>query len=321
MKAGKSMGIVLQFFLLSIPFIIDQLGPVLILLSGVITLGLLNHHHELLALKAGGIPLRAIVKPLLTGGMLCTMLFLGMAQWLLPATMSKTNTIWYENVKGMVPLGIFRNGRYYYKGQEGFYSFARPDPRKGNFLNFSYSSWTSDYNLDTLISAASAEWKAPNWILHNGQMQERTAENNYKTTHFDHKKLTLVETPDDFFVPEYEATELSITALFQRIYKQHTQEEKIKARADFYSRISYTLLGLPLLLLGLPVLLISYQKWGRDLSIAIPASCGLAFLAWGLWGALQSLARADYINPILAAIIIHLLFGSAGLFLLHRQNN
>ena len=35
------------------------------------------------------------------------------------------------------------------------------------------------------------------------------------------------------------------------------------------------------------------------LSIAIPASCGLAFVAWGLWGALQSLARADYINPLL----------------------
>jgi lipopolysaccharide export system permease protein len=69
------------------------------------------------------------------------------------------------------------------------------------------------------------------------------------------------------------------------------------------------------------VLLISYQKWGRDLSIAIPASCGLAFVAWGLWGALQSLARADYINPLLAAVIIHLLFGGAGLFLLHKQNN
>ena len=46
----------------------------------------------------------------------------------------------------------------------------------------------------------------------------------------------------------------------------------------------------------------------------------MAFVAWGLWGALQSLARADYINPLLAAVIIHLFFGSAGLFLLYRQN-
>lgn len=321
MEAGKPLSLVFKFFLLSIPFIIDQLGPVLILLSGVITIGLLNHHHELTALKAGGIPLRAIIKPVLTGGLLCTLLFLIMAQWLLPATISSTNTIWYENVKGMVPLGIFRNGRYYYKGHDGFYSFARPNPRQTVFLNFSYSSWTEPYNLNTLISAESAEWKDPEWVFHNGQTQVRTGKSTYQTTLFTEKKISLAETPNDFFIPEYEASELSITALYQRIHKQRMQEEKVKAWADFYSRISYTLLGLPLLLLGLPVLLISYQKWGRDLSIAIPASCGLAFVVWGLWGALQSLARADYINPLLAAVIIHLLFGGAGLFLLHKQNN
>jgi lipopolysaccharide export system permease protein len=220
----------------------------------------------------------------------------------------------------MVPLGIFRNGRYYYKGHDGFYSFARPNPRQAVFRNFSYSSWTEPYNLNTLISAESAEWKDQEWILHNGQTQVRTEGNSYQTTLFTEKKIPLAETPDDFFVPEYEASELSITALYQRIHKQRLQEDKVKAWADFYSRISYTLLGLPLLLLGLPVLLISYQKWGRDLSIAIPASCGLAFVAWGLWGALQSLARADYINPLLAAVVIHLLFGGAGPFLLHKQN-
>jgi len=320
-EADKPLSLVFKFFILNIPFIIDQLGPVLILLSGVITLGLLNHQHELTALKAGGLSLRTILKPVLTGGILCTMLFLCMAQWLLPATIATTNTIWFENVKGMVPLGIFRNGRYYYKGQQGFYSFARPNPEQATFLNFSYSSWTPQSQLDTLLSAESAEWKNQEWILHNGQAQVRQGNDAYQTTIFTEKKLSLPEEPDDFFVPKYEASELSITALYHRIYKQRNAADKIKARADFYGRISYTLLGLPLLLLGLPVLLISYQKWGRDLSIAIPASTGLAFVAWGLWGALQSLARADYINPLLAASTIHLVFGCLGMFLLYRQNN
>lgn len=320
-EADKPLSLVFKFFLLNIPFIIDQLGPVLILLSGVITLGLLNHHHELTALKAGGLSLRTILKPVLTGGVLCTLLFLCMAQWLLPATIATTNTIWFENVKGMVPLGIFRNGRYYYKGQQGFYSFARPNPEQATFLNFSYSSWTPQYQLDTLLSAESAEWKNQEWILRNGQAQVRQGDDAYQTTIFAEKKLSLPEEPDDFFVPKYEASELSITSLYHRIYKQRTGPDKVKARADFYGRLSYTLLGLPLLLLGLPVLLISYQKWGRDLSIAIPASTGLAFVAWGLWGALQSLARADYINPLLAAGSIHLLFGGLGFFLLYKQNN
>lgn len=318
-SAGKPMAVILNFFILSIPFIIDQLGPVLILLSGVITLGLLNHHRELTALMAGGVPLRTIVKPLLIGGSLCTLLFLGMAQWLLPATISTTNTIWFENVKGMIPLGIFRNGRYYYKGREGFYSFARPYPQQPVFANFSYSKWTETHQLASLISAEFAEWKNKEWIIHNGQTQVRDAKGGYQTRIFTEEKILLPETPDNFFVPKYEASELSITALYQRVYRQRTNEDKVKAWADFYGRISYTLLGLPLLLLGLPVLLISYRRWGRDLSVAIPASCGLAFVAWGFWGAMQSLARANYINPLLAAVVIHLLFGSAGLFLLRKQ--
>ncbi|MCK5071566.1 MAG: LptF/LptG family permease, partial [Desulfocapsa sp.] len=158
MEAGKSMGLVLQFFLLSIPFIVDMLGPVLILLAGVITLGMLSHNRELTAMMAGGIHMRTIVKPILIGSIIFTILFLAMAQWLLPRTISATNEIWYEQVKGMVPLGIFRNGRYYYQGKEGFYSFARPFPDKNIFLDFSYSSWDPKYNLDTLVSAKKAVW-------------------------------------------------------------------------------------------------------------------------------------------------------------------
>ncbi len=318
-KAGKPLALILQFFFLSIPFIIDQLGPVLILLSGVITLGLLSHHRELTALMAGGVPLRAIVKPLLLGGGLCTLLFLGMAQWLLPATISTTNTIWFENVKGMIPLGIHRNGRYYYKGREGFYSFARPYPQQPVFANFSYSKWTNSHQLEFLISAETAEWKNNEWTVHAGQIQTRDANGHYQTRLISEEKILLPETPDNFFVPKYEASELSITALYQRVFRQRTDEDRVKAWADFYGRISYTLLGLPLLLLGLPVLLIAYRRWGRDLSVAIPASCALAFVAWGFWGALQSLARANYINPLLAAIAIHLLFGAAGLLLLRQQ--
>ena len=58
-EKGKPIGLVLKFFLLNIPFILDQMGPVCILLAGVITLGILNHSNELIALKASGIPLRS----------------------------------------------------------------------------------------------------------------------------------------------------------------------------------------------------------------------------------------------------------------------
>ena len=318
--SGKPMGLVIKFFIYNIPFIVDQLGPILILLSGVITLGILNHSNEMLALKAAGIPLRRIIQPLLLAAVVFTTIFLGAAQFLLPKTMSIANDIWRVQVQGKVSLGIFRNGRYYFKGSEGFYSFQWPNSKKMIFKDFSYSTWDKNYNVKSITTCKFADWASPIWLFKHGQTQTRNPDNTFSTELFGLKGVRLPETPDDFLIPEYESAEMSLTDLFSDIRKQEINSEKAKARAEFYGRLSYLILGLPLLLLGLPVLILSYKKWGKDLSIAIPVSCGIAFFAWGAWGALQSLAKAGYIHAIPAAIAIHIVFSTIGVYLLRKQD-
>ncbi len=320
--AGKPLSLAFEFFVLSIPFVVDQLGPIFILLSGVISLGILNHTNELTALKAGGVPLRLIIRPLIFGAVLFTMLFFAAAQWLLPATVARTNKIWYEQIKGKIPLGIMRNNRYYYKGKEGFYSFDWPNPKEHVFKNFSYSCWSDKYNLKTLTTAADASWHQDDssWILNNGQIQQQEGDNNYQITNFTTKRAKFPEQPEDFLIPANKAAEQSLTGLYKDFSQNAAQYQKRAALTNFLGRISYLLLGLPLLLLGLPILLYSYRKWGRDLSVAIPISCGLAFVAWGIWGALQSLAIAGYLSPVIAATGIHIIFSGTGIFLLIKND-
>lgn len=321
-NAGKPLSLALEYFALSIPFVVDQLGPIFILLSGVISLGILNHSNELTALKAGGVPLRLIVRPLFLGSVLFTMLFIAAGQWLLPATIARTNNIWYEQLKGKVPLGILRNNRYYYKGKDGFYSFGWPDPKYYVFKDFSYSSWDDAYNIDALTTAAFATWHEEDgsWLLKTGQVQKQQADGSYRITNFAEKKVKLPERPEDFLVPVNKSAELSLTDLYQEIGRADGEHEIRAAWTNFLGRISYIFLGIPLLLLGLPILLYSYRKWGRDLSVAIPVSCGLAFVAWAIWGALQSLAIAGYISPIVSAVAIHLIFSLTGICLLIRND-
>ena len=317
-NAGKPFTMALEYFLLTIPFVVDQLGPVFILLAGVISLGILTHSNELNALKAGGVPLRLIIRPIIIGSVFFTMLFVGAAQWLLPITIARTNTIWFEQLKGKVPLGILRNNRYYYRGANGFYSFAWPNPKVHIFANFSYSTWNDHYNIEELITASTARWDAPSnrWVLSDGQIQKALENSHYSITNFVSNELELQEKPDDFLIPENKSAELSLMGLYKEIGRSEVEHEKRAAWTAFLGRISYILLGIPLVLLGLPILLYSYRKWGRDLSVAIPASCGLAFFAWGIWGALQSLATAGYVSPVVAAVSIHIVFSVAGIILL-----
>ncbi|HBT96752.1 MAG TPA: YjgP/YjgQ family permease [Desulfobulbaceae bacterium] len=320
-QAGKSLLLALEYFSLNIPFVVDQLGPVLILLSGVISLGLLHRNNELRALKAAGIPLKMIVRPLLWGGIGCTLLALIAAQWLLPYTISATNSIWYEQVQGKVPLGIFRNGRYYFKGKEGFYSFEWPNPQVYAFKHFSYSRWNESFSVGSLIVAKWAAWDDANkrWEFREAQIQQEEGA-GYKIMNIPIWQTRLPESPSDFLIPENESAELSLTGLYREIWHKESHEQRNRAWADFLGRISYLLLGMPLLLLGLPVLLLACERWGRDLSVAIPTSCGLAFVAWGAWGAMQSMAGAGYLNPIVAACGVHVVFAALGIWLLRRED-
>jgi lipopolysaccharide export system permease protein len=320
LEKGKAFSLIATFFFANIPFIIDLMSPVCILLAGVVTLGVLNHSNELIALKACGIPLKKITLPIIAAAMACILLFLAMAQMVLPKTIAVTNQIWNKEVKGKVAMGIYRNGRYYYRGQDGFYSFARPDPQKNVFNNFSYTVLNKDHQTQTLTAAETAVWDKGVWTLRNGQTQEAAGETRFATQVFKTRTFNLPETPVDFFVPAYRSMELSLVQLYKETQHTRTEEERNKAWAEFYGRISYTFLGLPLLLLGLPLLLLIYRKWGRDLSLAIPVSCGMAFVCWGVYTTLQSLAKAGYLPPLAAALTVHLTVGCLGLILLARED-
>jgi lipopolysaccharide export system permease protein len=320
-EAQEPMTEAARFYLLKIPFVIEQLMPVSLLLAGIITLGLANHHLEVIALKAAGIQTSRIVRPIIGCGLFFTMLTLAMCQWLVPVTMSAANKFWYEEVRKNTNEGlILRKNRIFYRGAEGFYSFdEQPVITADHYSNFSYATWDNDYRQKILLFARRAEWQQGQWFFYQGQVTIQAGHHEPEVTIFDQITLQLPENPSNLLMPEHKFSERSISELFSRT-KAVGEFQKQVAWLDFHKKISYNTLGLPLLLLGLPMLLLIHQRWGRDLALAIPASCLLTFLAWTGWGTLQTMAKADYLHAAPASWSIHALIGGLGLLLLYRQD-
>ena len=320
MEAHQSMGLALKYFLLKIPYMIDLLQPICILLAGILSLGILNHNHELMALKAGGISVMRITTPLFIAALLCTLTALSMAQWLLPATQAETNRIWYEEVHHQIPKGTLRNGRIYHKGEHGIYTFIRPKQNKNKFTSFYYTQLDKGFNLEFMLTAQKAEWQNGVWTFYNGQIKRPSASPDQLDTInlFDTKTLNLPEKPADFFTPKYMAKQQSISQLFEKT--QAPEANNRMAWINFHNRLSFIFLGLPLICIGLPILLVIHQKWGYDLTLAVPVSCGLAFAAWSWWSANQSMARAGHLNPVLASWLMYLIICPLGLWLLNKQD-
>ena len=318
-ERGKSLGLAAKYFVLKIPLIVEQLTPVIILLGGIIVLGLLNHHGEILALKAVGIPTFRITLPITGTAIVFSLLTLAFAEWIVPPTTANTNTIFYEQVRQEKPKGILRNNRFYYKDQQGFYSFEKHDQDTNRLDFFIFTSWDANYRLDTLLTADTALWNDGKWTLTNSRLKQKKPGGDYQITTNAEMNFPLAAGPGDFFVPAYKIDEMSLSALYT-LSRTNKGPRGKEAGLKLLERISFIFLGIPLLMLGLPLLLIAHQKWGRDLSLAIPLSCGLAFGAWGGWSILQSLAKAEVINPHLAAWSIHGLIAAIGTFLILQED-
>jgi lipopolysaccharide export system permease protein len=318
-EAGRSATLALHYLLLKMPLIVVQLMPVCLLLAAVITLGVLNHHHELLALKAGGLSLRRIVKPILGATLLFTAGNLAASELLLPKTIGEANRIWYEEVKQIKTQGIVRHGRTFYKGRGGFYTFRRPDIDSTTFADFSYTAWDHGYVMEQQLTAARASWRENVWALENGRSKIRLPDGSYRVRPFDRREVSLPDQPADFFIPAYKDEELPISSHLREV-RDAPAEFSRAARIKLHLKLSYIFLGLPLVLLGLPVLVIINQRWRRDLRIAIPVSCIMAFTAWGWWSAIQALLKVYPFDPLLASWSMHLLAGTLGLLILRKQD-
>ncbi|KPJ99704.1 MAG: hypothetical protein AMJ60_04100 [Desulfobacterales bacterium SG8_35] len=315
----KSLGLAAKYFVLKIPLIIEQLSPIVILLGGIVVLGILNHNGEILALKAVGIHTFRITFPITGTAVAFTLLSLAFAEWIVPPTTASTNAILYEQVRQDKPRGILRKNRFYYKDEQGFYSFERHDKTDNRFDFFIFTSWDENYSLDTQLTADSAFWNDGEWTFKNCRIKRKTSAGEYLISTSPETRLSLAAKPADFFIPEYKINEMSFSALYF-LSRSNKGRRGSEAGLKLLERISFIFLGIPLLMLGLPLLLIAHHRWGRDLSLAIPLSCGLAFGAWGGWSVLQSLAKAERMNPHFAAWSIHLLIAAIGTYLILQED-
>ena len=307
----------LRYFIFKLPIILDQIGPVSLLLAGIITLGLLMNRRELQSLNAGGIAKLRVMAPFGVGALICTLLGLASAQWLLPVAGLEVNRIWRQEVMGERGAGIVRDGVTFFRGREGIYAFKNRAKQPETLKNFRYQELNGPKGGGMTLYADSATYKNGLWHLRHGQVRMGGAAS--KVEAFSRKTIALPEKATVFFSPIVLDFEQPIVSLIRQAM-DHNYPSHRKAVLDVNRRLSFLLLGLPLLCLALPIIL--FFELGRtsiNLAFAVPASAGLAFLVWGLWSGMQAMAQAAVLSTLIASWSIHLLCIVSGVILMHQR--
>jgi len=309
---------VVLYFLYKMPSMVYHMIPAAMLLSVLLTLGLMARYNEILALRTSGIPVWRIAYPFMLFSILVSLGAFWLSEYVVSPTVQRSQYIWKVCIKGGTPSSLMVRNRIWFKGEEGIYRIATFLPARNELQGVTLFQIDRPFRLAKRIDAARAKWEDYQWIF--SDVEERTfgAEGKgMEMVSLSSQQVDLNERPEDFRAIDEETHELPISKLKYYI-------EKIKAEGydptpyqiEIHRRVAYPFVNIFTVFLGIPFALRLSRQWG--LAVGIVISMVLGFSYWTLFAITISLGKSGLLAPLPAAWAANILFGTFGLYLFLR---
>ncbi len=306
------------YYVYYLPYIFVLTIPVSLLLASLYTFGQLARFGELTAMKASGLSLYRLLRPLLLVSALVSAGLFWAGEWLVPHTSMKRAEIKSEHVDMQTGEGQHVRYNVYYRGEEGRQFYIRVfDGRRGEGTGF-YVTEFRDGAVASVLTAENAAWTNGNWLLSNGierRFQVGGGLSEYTSfASMEHNGWS--ETPEDFLRGQKRPEEMNYGELAQLIQNVRRSGGDVQGYlVDLNLKIAFPSACLIIVLLG-GALASNLRRGGVAVGFAL--SIGICFIYWGLLRFAQAFGHAGMLPPLAAAWGANVLFGLLALVLLVR---
>lgn len=308
--------LIFLYLLFKIPEIVFQWTlPYGILLSTLLTLGILSRHNELTAMKAGGVSLYRILLPLFLIALLMSFCsFLG-NEYLVPLANQKTRYLVSVRVRKQEPASFFKNYKIWYRSDQRIFNIQLLDPKEKVLKGVTLYQFDEQFRCIERVDAREVKWVDGKWKFFNGAIREFGEDGTIRLIPFTEKEYSLLEDWDSFQTIERQSKEMSYTDLQNYIQKiKLSGYDPTRYLVDLHAKLSYPFLNLVMVLIGIPFALRTVRSGGITLNIGMSVMIGFAYGI--IFYAFISFGKSGILPPLLSAWIPTLLFGSGGLFAL-----
>lgn len=306
MEAGLPLSKALEYFQLKLPLIIVQITPVGILLAVLITFGLMNKNNEIIALKSGGMSVYLFLKPVLSLGILFTIVYFIFAEVVVPVTVSKANEIWRVEVKKLTVTAERKN--IWIKGHRSIAFISYFNPRDKTISGVTLNLFDGNFRLIRRVDAARGKFKDNQWIFYDVMEQKLNPQNGSYAVSFEDQKIeTLDLTPEDLKRVAKKSEEMSFQELYH--YIQNVESEGYDAtpyRVDLQAKFALPLSCIIVCIIGASITLKKTTREGLALSITL--GIVIVFLYWVTQSFCTSLGYGGVLPPFIAAWIANFIF-------------
>ena len=289
-----------------------------VLLSVLITLGLMERSNEVTALKATGISIyRVIVPVLLAGALVAAGLFLS-DQLYLPHANKRQDAL-LNKIKGRPAQTYLNPYRRWIFGQHGtiyYYQFFDSDRNQfGDLSVFQFNPTT--FQLVNRIYANGAHWedKLDRWVLEQGWQRsfQNSAIGDYKK--FDVSTFNVVSEPPPYFKKEVkQSLEMNYEQLSRYIHDlQQGGFEVVRLKVQLHKKLAFPVITFVMGILAIPFAL-SAGKRGAVAGVA--TAIGVAIVYSLVSGLFEAMGNISQLPPVLAAWAPDVIFAFVGGYLI-----
>jgi LPS export ABC transporter permease LptG len=312
--------LVLEYFVYFVPSVLRFAVPVACLCAALVTIALLSRHGEVVAMKAGGLSIGRISRPLLSTTILACIFFFFAQEYFLPVT-NRQATRLHDRITGRSILRDEATGRSWVFGSEarlyGYLDFLPGADRLSEVSVLQLSS--SRHRLVRWIEAREARVAPGQWVFHEGWDREFTRE-GVQFRPFEELGVDLPVDPELFGRRERFLTgssrlpeQMNIVDLWTHTRDlQRSGYDVTGLLVSLYEKIAYPLTPLVMVLLGLPF---AFRIGRRGSLYGIGVALGMVIAYWAVFAFFQSLGREGLLSPLLAAGAPNGLFALAGAYL------
>jgi len=316
---------ILKYYLAILPISFIQIIPWASLLGTIYLMVQYNHHNEVLAMKAAGLNISKIARPILYVGFMIGILAFLISDKIVPKTYLLADNILKTKIEkeddGSTQTRTFNDITYSSPGGRIYYIGAFDATRK-RVENFIVIFLDLNKNIKRRVMAQSGFYSNGSWKLEKITSYETDPQGKLigDPDHYDTREyLEIKETPQDFKEAAAEGDFLSYNELEGHIGK--LEESGIQAaseRADLQAKLATPWQSLIMIMIALAFLAKTQMRKAIALQVLL---CLIVIFVYYVTDALfMAVGKSGAISPFVSAWAANFIFGAGCVFFFDRGN-
>jgi len=312
LRVKPSLGLILQHFAYNMPGEIYKGLPLIVLISTVFLFLSLTRQRELDALKAAGMSLYRVSLPIFLAAFVISVLAVLFQEVALPELSTRAEEVDRVKIRGMLPRHLQRQNQIWYRTSDTrFLRMALLDPVEKSVEGLLVLDIDQRWRLLDRLDARKARWTPDGWQLSEGVIRGIDDANRVRFDAFAARLVVMPEHVDDFTAVQKPVDTLSYLEMRAFVAKLRESGHEVgKYLVQLYSRLSFPLVHVIMVLVGIPFALASPRSGGRAMGIAVAIVIAVGY--WMVHSVALAFARADLLPPALAAWTANVVFAGLG---------